>query len=110
MIELRNIDDLAFVGQLYIGSEGQQMEFVFDTGTVWLWLGVEGCDGCSEGKRSRQLFDTEASETYELMSDKHQMVGYGNGSAAGDVARDKICLKPIEDGEETAVNLLKSKE
>ena len=61
------------MGDLYIGSEGQKMKFVFDTGSVWFWLPLTSCQSCVVNRGINEpnisLFDSQSSSSYVRLDD-----------------------------------------
>ena len=42
-VDLQNVRDIQYMGDLYVGSSGQKLSFVFDTGSVWTWIPLSEC-------------------------------------------------------------------
>ena len=95
-IDLQNVRDIQYMGELYIGSSGQKLNFVFDTGSVWTWIPLSECHSCSQ--IGMELFEETESETYKRLQDSVQTVKYGQSSAYGYFSKERVCLKekPIQ--------------
>ena len=79
------------MGDLYVGSSGQKLSFVFDTGSVWTWIPLSECQTCS--RMGMELYAEKESETYARLEDSVQVVKYGESSAYGYFSKEMICLK-----------------
>ena len=58
--DLNNYLDYQYYGSLYAGSNFQEFEYIFDTGSPWLWVATTGCSKCF----TPDLYDTSLSLTY----------------------------------------------
>lgn len=52
MTELKNYSNNQYVGSLYLGSNLEPRDFIFDTGSPWLWVAVKGCQGSCAGPKT----------------------------------------------------------
>lgn len=55
-----------YVGHVYVGTPGQQMELIFDTGSGALVVPTVGCEGCMPRKNANdwmQTYDPDTSAT-----------------------------------------------
>ena len=82
-----NYQNVQYFGKLAIGSNQEEHEFIFDTGSPWLWIANENCISCHTSK----LYNTRLSTTYEQLRERKEL-RYETGSAAGYVAIEKVCL------------------
>jgi hypothetical protein len=78
---LKNYLDKQYYGSLYIGSQRQEIEFIFDTGSPWIWTPTIDME-CSLDNCPR-LFDYNASETYRELSGLRTHLEYGSGGVRG---------------------------
>ena len=71
-----------------MGSELQEHELIFDTGSPWLWLPTKECKQC----HTSNLFDSSASTTFVKASTEKKEMLYEKGSASGYIVSDRVCL------------------
>jgi hypothetical protein len=57
--------NLMYVGSVYMGSQKQRLDIVFDTGSDWLVLESKTCTNCVS-----TLYNSDASTTFKLKSSK----------------------------------------
>ena len=50
-IQITNYSDLIYYGSLYLGSENEEMNVMFDTSYDWLLIQGENCLTCPDGQR-----------------------------------------------------------
>ena len=86
-VTLHNYNQMQYYGPLFIGSNKQQLNFIYDTGSSWLWVPKKDCEGCP----SSNYFDSENSETYNPQ-DLYLQLHYGKGSAKGYIFEDQVSL------------------
>jgi hypothetical protein len=58
---LENYFNTQYYGSMYLGSESEEIEFIFDTGTPYLWVATEKC---RKKCHTNDLYDTQQSESY----------------------------------------------
>ena len=80
-----------YVGEIEIGTPGQRLTVVFDTGSSDVWIPGKGCDACGD----HATFRSEDSSTYEAVETKDGSpvtfeVDYGSGKVRGTQARDRV--------------------
>lgn len=80
--------DFSYFATVEIGSEGQEMWMLLDTGGTNTW--VFGSDCTSEACKQHRTFD-ESSETFEK-SDHKWDVSYGTGTVRGVLGNDTISI------------------
>lgn len=74
---------------MYIGSNTQPFNLIFDTGSNWLWVNGRFCENCND----KPKFDERNSTThkfYDVVVDLH----YGSGDVYGYNSLDTVCIKP----------------
>ena len=71
-----------------IGTPGQTLRILIDSGSDWFWVTTEKCRFCGGIKR----FDHSASTTYEKVGTQDVVLYYGSGNARGDHIRETVCL------------------
>ena len=59
--ELGNFKNTQYYGSLFVGSSQDEFEFIFDTGSPWLWISTDECLNC----HTDDLWSTSSSETFE---------------------------------------------
>ena len=75
-----------------MGSEREAHNFIFDTGSPWLWIATTECGGQTSNCHTSDLYDTGASTYYARVSNQVQDLNYEIGKASGYIAKDKVCL------------------
>jgi hypothetical protein len=61
-IDLSNMDDLSYVAKIYIGSNKQGLDVIYDTGSDYLVVQADDCSNCVSDK-----FIPSQSTTYEVI-------------------------------------------
>lgn len=79
-----NFGNLYYTATIYIGSNHQEFEIMYDTGSTVLWIPFEGCTGCGSGER--KYFP---SDTWTPSGQRHE-IQYGKGYIEGDLGRDYV--------------------
>ena len=79
---LRDYFDVQIFTKIYIGSNLQPFDMIFDTGSNWLWVNSRICSNCNDEKPK---FDERNSTTYSFFEptfDLHYVSGdvYGVNS------------------------------
>jgi len=93
-ISLNNAWDYSYSGPIWVGSTGQQLEVVYDTGSDWLC--IENID-CRNGKASK--FDYNKSQTLARLESKESVREYGSATLTGVEVTDITCLVPHTEAE-----------
>ena len=91
--ELQNYKNNQYYAKLWIGSQKQELQFIFDTGSPWFWAPTVDCLLCHEADK----FDTSLSATFVNTSSSLSTVHYGSGSVYGYRSKDKICVESSTD-------------
>lgn len=73
---------------MYIGSNHQPFDLLFDTGSNWLWVFSEDCVNCPYVNS----FDEEESSTFEKVRLDKTSLYYGSGSVEGYEIDETVCL------------------
>jgi Eukaryotic aspartyl protease len=84
---LINSNNLLYTGTVYIGSDKQSFELIFDTGSDWLVVEDLNCATC-ESKR----FNKTTSTTFEVNSTATKALNYGSASLKGYTGNDTVGL------------------
>merc|ERR1711907_605940 len=88
-ILLHNHQNTQYVGTMQVGTPGQSMMSIFDTGSGTFWVPSKDCSapGCNE----RPPFDKASSSTFAEDPEQDQFeIKYGSGSVSGKVVIDDI--------------------
>nr|pir hypothetical protein Y39B6B.h [imported] - Caenorhabditis elegans [Caenorhabditis elegans] len=89
------MDDF-YLGNISVGTPGQTLTLVLDTGSSNLWVidaacNSEACNGDPKSGFAKHKFDTKASSTFVSETRKFS-ISYGSGSCSGHLARDTITM------------------
>ena len=86
-ITLGNEWNFSYFGSIELGTSGQTINVIFDTGSSDLWVPSVSCtdDGCTGGYQ----FDQSASSTYATNNNPFTL-NYASGSVTGILATDKL--------------------
>ena len=80
--------DVQIFTEIYIGSNLQPFQMIFDTGSNWLWVSSRLCVSCP---LTTLKFDERESMT--LVSNfGEKNLYYGSGNVRGENLHDKVCL------------------
>jgi len=52
--------DIQIFSQIYIGSNKQKFDLIFDTGSSWVWVGHDLCNTCANPSK----FDSRESTSF----------------------------------------------
>mmetsp|Transcript_27942 Transcript_27942/g.37879 ORF Transcript_27942/g.37879 Transcript_27942/m.37879 type:complete len:185 (+) Transcript_27942:360-914(+) len=84
---------MIYTGPLYMGSEGEGVQVVYDTGSDWLTVESAQCKSCFG-----ENFDATASESWKpTESSNIEEVEYLSGYIEGYTGTDKVCLSSDSD-------------
>jgi len=80
-IEKRLYDffNIQIYSKIYIGSNKQEFDLIFDTGSAWVWVGTDMCDTCANPHK----FDTANSTSFDQLSNSLSTLRYGRGMVMG---------------------------
>lgn len=89
--QIINQNDLLYYGNLwfFLSDPESKHQFIFDTGSSWLWAGVEGCEGCPSTEKLPQAQITNCTDS--------QSLHYGSGSINGDVCQTRVSVTHNKD-------------
>ncbi|KAJ3904047.1 aspartic peptidase domain-containing protein [Lentinula edodes] len=89
-------DDASYFATLSIGTPGQSMSVVLDTGSSDLWVTGSGCQSCDE---QTPTFDSSKSSSFKSSSSSSSSskggqttIQYGSGAVAGALAQETVEL------------------
>ncbi|XP_067607829.1 pregnancy-associated glycoprotein 2-like [Pseudorca crassidens] len=91
---LRNYLDLAYVGNITIGTPPQQFRVVFDTGSADLWVPSIYC--YSRPCRTHNVFNPHVSTTFRLWGRSIDLT-YGSGRTIGFLGYDTVRIGKLID-------------
>lgn len=80
---------------MYVGSNKQPFNVIFDTGSNWFFVMSDDCKNCPIEKG--EGFKKEESETYKTRGLYRKSLYYGSGSVHGQTAMDTVCLSNDND-------------
>ncbi|KAE9403076.1 acid protease [Gymnopus androsaceus JB14] len=90
--------DASYFGTISIGTPGQSMDVILDTGSSDLWVAGTGCSSCASGTPT---FDSSKSSSFKQSSSSSSSSGhnggeteiqYGSGAVEGNLAQDTVSL------------------
>ncbi|XP_004682798.1 PREDICTED: pregnancy-associated glycoprotein-like [Condylura cristata] len=84
---LRNYQDMAYVGNISVGTPPQSFKVIFDTGSSELWVPSIYCS--SLACTNHQVFNPEPSSTFQT-SYKTFRILYSSGEVSGFLASDNV--------------------
>ncbi|MGH0114451.1 UNVERIFIED_CONTAM: hypothetical protein FKN15_017751 [Acipenser sinensis] len=90
---LLNYKDMAYFGQISVGTPPQSFSVHFDTGSTHLWINSVYCK--SEACTMHHLFNPEESSTYHSNGEPFS-VHYGTGSLTGVIGYDTVSLQGLK--------------
>jgi hypothetical protein len=85
---LHDYNNIQIFSKIYIGSERQEFDFIFDTGSSWVWVATDKCDSCVNPNK----FHYNDSTTFKQVDMRQSNLHYGMGSVYGFDTTDQICL------------------
>lgn len=91
-IEVSDAGDVQIFAKMYVGSNEQPFNWLFDTGSSWLWVNSRVCGNCNP---SLPKFDERQSETFKFFNVIYDL-HYGSADIYGYGAHDKVCILPGE--------------
>lgn len=86
-MNLTNSFDYSYSGEIYIGSKGQALEVVYDTGSDWLCLESTDCTSCDS-----ETYNYKDSSSFKKLQKKTSLREYGSASLEGIEVTDLACL------------------
>ncbi|XP_057575748.1 pregnancy-associated glycoprotein 2-like [Hippopotamus amphibius kiboko] len=84
---LGNHEDLAYLGNITIGTPPQEFRVVFDTGSADLWVFSIYCS--SPACRAKKLFNPNLSRTFQHKRQRFEII-YSCGSVNGTIGYDTV--------------------
>ncbi|KAG8505706.1 Pregnancy-associated glycoprotein, partial [Galemys pyrenaicus] len=84
---LRNYQDMAYIGNIAVGTPPQNFKVIFDTGSTDLWVPSIYCS--SPACLNHQVFNPRESSTFLTLYQSFRIV-YGSGAVSGFLASDNV--------------------
>jgi len=85
-----NLEDNAYVSDMYVGNKPQLVRALFDTGSTNTWI-LNKKVHLPGGNQKERAFDQDASTTFKS-SNQRATIYFGSGSLAGHFVTDDIRL------------------
>jgi hypothetical protein len=82
---VNDYEDFEYVGNITIGTPGQQFVVILDTGSANLWVPDKTCRTC----KGKHEFDSSKSSSY-VANGQAWSIQYGTGSAKGILGQDTV--------------------
>jgi cathepsin D len=80
-----NGNGVQYYASMYLGSQLEEITFILDTGSDYLWVPGDSCSTCTW---TTVEYDDSDSTYYSQVSSKEQSVSYGSGTVEGTIATD----------------------
>jgi len=82
--------DASYFGSVSIGTPGQTLNVILDTGSSDLWVVDTTCQTCLRGT---PVFDpTKSSSFAQSLGNQQTTIQYGSGSVAGQIAQESVSM------------------
>jgi len=86
--QLDTFYDIQLYAKIFIGSQREEFDLIFDSGSAWVWVGSENCTNCANPKK----FHHSKSLSYKQRSQHLSTLRYGRGQVWGYDTSDQVCL------------------
>jgi len=73
--QLDSYNDIQIMAKIYIGSEKEEFDLIFDSGSAWVWVGGQTCANCANEKK----FYHTKSHSFRQKSYYLSTLKYGKG-------------------------------
>jgi len=90
VIDLTNDMNIAYAGTIRVGTPGQDMVVLFDTGSSNLWVPLNGAGGSSHTS-----FEPAESSSYSMLQREFQIT-YGSGPVSGFFCTDHVSIGALK--------------
>lgn len=104
IIPLKNFKNTQYVGEIAVGTPGQTIPVIFDTGSANLWVTSALCPDLS--CRTHPSFNRAKSSTWKKLG-LHVQVAFGTGEIAGEINSDVFTLGNIKINDQKFGEILK---
>ena len=81
--------DIQIHAKIFIGSQREEFNLIFDSGSAWVWVGSENCSNCARGQNK---FSHSKSLSYKQRAQYLSTLKYGRGQVWGYDSTDQVCL------------------
>lgn len=82
--------DSSYFGTISVGTPGQNLNVILDTGSADLWVATTECTTCSS---QTPTFDISKSSTFKVASGQSDVaIHYGSGEVQGNVVEDSVSM------------------
>lgn len=89
--DLYTFYDIQLYANVWVGSQKQKEEMIFDTGSSWVWVQCHLCNHCMANQHK---FNTLQSTSFRQLSDHVSVLRYGKGTVYGYDSADQVCITP----------------
>jgi len=91
-VDIVNVLNYLYYGQIEIGTPPQSFEVILDTGSDVLWVPSKNCSRKNCGNHTQ--YDSTKSSTYKKDGRKFE-TEYGIGKVEGFLSKDQVCLSGV---------------
>ena len=77
--DLLDFFDIQIYSKIFLGSNKQEFDMIFDTGSSWVWVQHDLCKTCA----NKEHFDSMNSTTFEQLTPNFSTLYYGKGMVVG---------------------------
>nr|APA33877.1 seminal fluid protein [Nilaparvata lugens] len=92
---LNNLFDLAYFGEISIGTPPQPFSVIFDTGSFDLWVLSKNCSEFDSECLKHNTYGSDKSSTYQE-DGRNFSICYGSGAVSGYLSTDTLTFAGIE--------------
>jgi len=89
-VPIHNYEDAQFYGPIAVGTKGQTLNVIFDTGSSNLWVPSKNCTNCGFHPK----YDHSKSSTYVPNGTKFE-IRYASGPVAGYLSQDSVTVGDV---------------
>lgn len=89
-VVIRNYEDAQFYGPIAVGTQGQVLNVIFDTGSSNLWVPSKKCTNCGVHPR----YDSSKSSTYKANGTIFK-IDYASGPVSGFLSVDSVTIGDV---------------
>jgi len=85
---VRSVGGFEIFMKFDIGSPGQTLNILLDSGSDWFWVAGERCYACNGVTN----YDQRISNSFSLVEEDGVYLEYGSGALLGDHIQETVCL------------------